>query len=126
MQRLVLISALCLASPTVAQELVTAPNGTVKGIFLGKDIALDVSCESSPLFKDSATITTHTPLSQSLIDDVTEDAIIISMLNNGASFLANIDGETHMSVDVKFGLPDFPVSVSNDDFDILINCPADF
>ncbi|MDA8585649.1 hypothetical protein N9L47_05170 [Rhodobacteraceae bacterium] len=126
MQRLLLIAAFSLASPAFAQELVDEPNGTVTGVFLGKEIAIDVLCETSPLFADAAGITSHTPLSQSLIDDVKEDAIQINMFNNGASFLANIDGEIYIKADRKFGFPDFPVSVSNDDFDILISCPADF
>lgn len=118
--------ALCFAGPAFAQGLVADSNGTVTGSFLGKDIALDVLCERSPVFKDAAFITTHTPLSQSLIDDVTEDAVSINMFNNGASFLANISGETFMTTDTDFGAPEFPVSASGDDFDILISCPADF
>ena len=126
MYRFMIGAALLLASPTVAQELVTEPNGTITGVFLGKDIAFDVLCESSPLMPNAAAVTTHTPMSQSLIDDVSEDALSINMFNNGASFLANINGETYMAVDTKFGVPEFPVATTGDDFDILITCPDDF
>lgn len=126
MYRFAAFVALCLAGPAFAQSLVADSNGTVTGSFLGKDIALDVLCERSPVFKDSAFITTHTPLSQSLIDVVTEDAVSINMFNNGASFLANINGETFMAADTDFGAPEFPVSAKGDNFDILISCPVDF
>lgn len=114
--------ALFCAGPTFAQTLVSDPNGTVTGSFLGTDIALDVLCERNPFL----TVTTHSPLSQSLIGGVSEDALVISMFNNSASFIANIAGETFMTVDTDFGTPDFPASATGDDFDIVISCPADF
>lgn len=126
MHRVAFSIAYCLASSAGAQTLVEEPNGTVTGVFLGKEIALDVRCESSPMFKNAAEVITHTPLSQSLIDDVTEDAVSIAMFNNGASFLANIDGEVYIAADPQFGVPEFPVSASGDDFDIVITCPAEF
>ena len=126
MHRIAFLTAYCLASSAGAQALVTEPNGTVTGVFLGKEIALDVSCKSNPLSANEAEVTTHSPLSQSLIDDVTEDAIAINMFNNAATFLANIDGEVFIAVNPKFGVPEFPVSTSGDDFDIVITCPAEF
>ncbi|MEO9826221.1 MAG: hypothetical protein ABJF50_17610 [Paracoccaceae bacterium] len=124
MRRIAFLSAVFLAGPAFAQTLVSEPNGTVTGVFLGKEIAFDVLCETNPMFENAAAVTTHTPLSQSLIDSVKEDALSINMFNNGASFIANIDGETYLAVDTEFGAPKFPISTSGDAFDIVIECPS--
>ena len=114
------------ATTATAQERVTDPNGTVTGTFLGQQVAFDVACLRDQMFPNGASLTTHTPLSQSLIDNLTEDGLNITMFNGGAGVLANIAGEPYMKVKTGIGDPTFPMSLQGDDFDLTLTCPDGF